>query len=211
MSIIKACVTRRGAGTVFNAVVLCAAVMLPFAVSVHAALQMLFARNLAPLFASAQGDAAIGSITPGTAAQLAAPSTARGMITLTGWSQQGGETVVYSAVGQRIVLATLTTAGLSHRKVMQTTHDAYGNTWDHVQVTGYVDSTNLVPDVNTVWSAARQLYAARCSACHALRATTDFTANQWPGVLETMIKRAALNPEQAALIRQYLQTHAGAP
>jgi hypothetical protein len=172
---------------------------------------MVFARSLAPLFSSPQGGASIGSITPGSAAQLAARSPARDMITLTGWSQQGGETVVYSGVGQRIVLATLTTAGLANRKVTQTTHDAYGNTWDRVQVTGYVDSTDLVPNVNTVWSAARQLYATRCSACHALHATTDFTANQWPGVLEPMIKRAALNPDQAALIRQYLQSHARAP
>lgn len=187
------------------------ALLLALGIAVQAATQNLFARELVPLFDSAQGGSAIGTVTPGTALQPAAQSAGRTSVTIDGWSQQGGETVVYSAVGQRIVLATLTSAGLSHRQVLDTTHDAYGNTWDHVQVTGFADNAELVPDVDTVWGAARQLYSTRCSACHALHATTDFTANQWPGILQTMEKNAALDPQQSALITQYLQTHARAP
>ena len=111
----------------------------------------------------------------------------------------------------KIVLATLTASGVAQRHISETAHDTYGNTWNHVQIAAYVDAAITVPDVNSVWTAAHQLYATRCSACHALHATTDFTANQWPGILQTMEKNAALDPQQAALITQYLQTHARAP
>ncbi len=187
------------------------AVLLAIGVIAQAATQTLFARELTPLFGDAQDGTAIGNVTPGTPVQSAETSSGRTSITMDGWAQQGGDTVIYTAVGQRIVLATLTQAGLAHRQILDTARDAYGNTWNHVQVTGFADSGEFVPDVNVVWTAAHQLYSTRCSACHALHATTDFTANQWPGILQTMEKNAALDPQQSALITQYLQTHARAP
>jgi hypothetical protein len=40
-----------------------------------------------------------------------------------------------------------------------------------------------------------------------LHNTDEFNANQWPQILKTMAKNAALQPDQIALITQYLQTH----
>lgn len=75
-------------------------------------------------------------------------------------------------------------------------------------MSGYVPSAGLTPDQESVWAAAKALFSKRCSACHALHHTTEFTANQWPTILKTMTKNAALQPDQAALVTQYLQTHA---
>lgn len=191
--------------------VLFGALLFAQGVVAEGASQQAFVRVLIPLFGSAAGGVSIGSVTPGTAVKITAPAVARDSITIDGWSQQSADTVIYSAVGQRIVLTTLTPAGLSHRKVLDATHDTYGNVWNHVQISGYADSSSLVPNVSTVWTAAHQLYSTRCSACHALHATTDFSANQWPGILKVMGKNAALTPQDTALITQYLQTHGRAP
>lgn len=166
-----------------------------------------FANSLVPLYADAQGSVVLGTISPGTPLQTSGGG-ARSAVTLDGWSPDGAESVVDAAVGQRVVLATMSAPAIAHRNVLDQTTDAYGSKWSHVQFTGYVDATHLVPNVDTVWQSAKQLYSTRCSACHSLHSPSEFTANQWPGILQVMGKNAALDPSQAALITHYLQAHA---
>ena len=166
-----------------------------------------FANGLIPMYANAQGGDVLGMVDPGTSLQ-ANGSGARSAVTLDGWSPDGAESIVYAAVGQRVVLATMNAPALTNRSVLSKTTDAYGKAWSDVQFSGWVDSTHLVPSVDTVWQSAQQLYATRCSACHSLHKPTEFTANQWPGILQVMVKNAALEPTQAALITRYLQAHA---
>ncbi len=173
----------------------------------------MFTQNVTPLYASVQGKEVIGSISPGTAVALnGAPQRAgaRDGVSVDGWSAQGAESVVDVAVGQRIVLTTLSAEAVSQETTIETQRDSYGTVWKHVKLAGFVGSEHLVPDVATVWTSAQKLYSTRCTACHALHAPTEFTANQWPGVLRTMVRNAALDPEEAALVTRYLQAHARA-
>jgi len=171
----------------------------------------MYAQDVTPLYEGIHGGAAIGSITPGTAVTPSVGPQAGGVreaVIVEGWSAQGAGSVLYAAPDQRIILATLTAGAVTQRKLLEQRRDDYGTVWKHVQISGYVSSKHLVPDVATVWSAGQELYDARCSACHALHAPTEFTANQWPGILQTMVKNAALDPEQATLVTRYLQAHA---
>ncbi len=168
----------------------------------------LYATATAPLYADPAGHKTEGSLTPGTAVATTGPAAqALVPVAVEGWSQEGDASTVFAAPGQRIVLAELA-SGTPAPKVLATRKDAYDNVWNQVKITGFVAATALVADQNTVWAQAQKLYSTRCSACHALHNPNEFTANQWPKILGTMAKNAALQPAEAALVTQYLQTHA---
>jgi hypothetical protein len=170
--------------------------------------QPLYAAGSVPLYAAAADHSAVATITPGTALQADGPA-ASGMLVVTveAWSQDGADSTLFAAAGRRIVLARLKD-GAARPPVLATVTDPYGNVWHQVRLMGFAPTADLVPDQQSIWGKARALYSKRCSACHALHRTNEFTANQWPTILKTMSKNAALQPDQAALIIQYLQTHA---
>jgi hypothetical protein len=169
-----------------------------------------YAMKATPIYADASGSRVVGSLTPGTPVTSAGTATGSRLqsFELDGWSQDGAETTVVAAAGRRIVYATLSSTQGVARKVLAQTKDDYDNVWDQVTLGGFVDSAALTADQATVWTRAQHLFSQRCSNCHALHATTEFTANQWPTILKTMGKNAALTPAETALITQYLQTHA---
>lgn len=174
-------------------------------------LQMYTSAAATPLYGGAQGKLVLGILTPGTPLLLATPLQAgasRVEVALQGWSLQGGGSVVYAALGKRIIMIALNTTGLSKRKATKQSTDSYGNVWREIQISGWVSAKSLTSDISTVWGAAAKIYETRCSACHALHAPNQFTANQWPSILKTMAKNAALNPDQIAFVTKYLQTHA---
>ena len=168
----------------------------------------LYTRQISPVYASTGHGTVIGSVTPGTPLQTTG-EVEHGYqpFTLGAWSQQGDDTTLFEAQGQRIVLAKLA-AKATGLKTLSTATDAYGNVWHDVTLSGYVKRSDLTPNQNMVWEKAIALYNARCSACHALHQPSEFTANQWPKILKTMTHNAALTPDDAALVTQYIQTHA---
>ncbi len=129
-------------------------------------------------------------------------------VTINGWSMKGAESVIFLAMGTRVDVAMLTDAGQKAEKVVQTKQDDYGTTWMQVSLSGVAGTDNLVDDPDALWQQAADLYAATCSACHALHAPDSYTANQWPGTLKSMIPNTALTQPQVALITKYLQYHA---
>ena len=174
-----------------------------------AAADQKYARSLATAYSTAGSK--IGDVMPGSGVAVSGTSASkRSTVVIDGWSIAGADSVIYSAIGQRIVLASFDEATMPRAKLLGEKRDSFGTTWKHVQVTVAIDTAQLTTNLASVWSAAHTLYAARCSACHALHSPTEFTANQWPSILTTMTKNAALDPAQAALVRQYLQTHARA-
>ena len=168
----------------------------------------LYAQQISPVYASSGQGVAIGSITPGTPLKTSG-EVQRGFqpFTLDAWSQQGDDTTLFAAQGQRIVLVKLA-AKATGLKTLSTATDAYGNVWHDVRLSGYIKRSDLTSNQKIVWEKAIALYNTRCSACHALHQPSEFTANQWPKILKTMTHNAALTPEDAALVTQYIQTRA---
>jgi trimethylamine-N-oxide reductase cytochrome c-type subunit TorC len=167
----------------------------------------MYAVRALPIYGDAAGHQAIGSVTPGTPLQIAAgASDGFQSFTLDAWSRQSDAATLVAARGQRIVLATLTD-NAADLKAISTAKDDYGNTWNEVELSGFVDANGLTANQDSIWAEAVALYTRRCGSCHTLPRTTQFTANQWPAIIKTMAKNAALQPDQVALLRQYLQTH----
>lgn len=184
-----------------------------FSVSIAAesgnAAKTLYTLDISPIYANASGHGAvIGTVTPGTPLLISGKEDREFQaFTLDAWVQEGNDATLFAAQGQRIVLATLAdkSAPLNTRS---TATDAYGNVWHAVELSGFIKKNELTADQNAVWAKAIALYNTRCSACHALHHPNEFTVNQWPKILKTMTHNAALQPGDAALVTQYIQTHA---
>ncbi len=52
----------------------------------------------------------------------------------------------------------------------------------------------------------RSLYLARCSSCHQPVLPDEVPAIEWPGHVDEMKERSALNDQEAALVTRYLVT-----
>jgi trimethylamine-N-oxide reductase cytochrome c-type subunit TorC len=170
----------------------------------------MYTNQTTPLLAS-QGGPVVGSVTPGTPVMIIKEAGARVQVAVAGWSAQGAETALFAAPGQRILLANLDQPRANVRTILGQEKDSYGTVWQRVRMTGWVLRSSLVSDVSTVWKRGEQLYAARCGSCHALHPANERTANQWPGTLQSMAKRAGMTNEEASFILKYLQMHAKRP
>lgn len=149
-----------------------------------------------------------GSIPPGTPLEITRRSGGRAKVVIEGWSQEYKELELYSDVKNRIERATLARIDESLRKVVEETTDEWGSKWMKVRFEGWVDKSSLTDDVSKVWKSAIELYESRCFDCHEYRPPELLTPSQWRGTLIIMSHRAALTPEETALLRQYFQTHA---
>ncbi len=175
------------------------------------AVQNLFTKTLCPLYANRGDNNAIGSATPGTPLTVdAASPTSHGRqrVILRGWSPTAATSVLYQAPDVRIVLATFLTNNNAERTVLHQKTDSYGMVWQQVSISVWIPTTMIVNTVSVVWARAQTLYDNRCGSCHALHKPSDFTANEWPGILDAMAKNAAFDPAQTELVTKYLQTHA---
>lgn len=142
---------------IMAAAALAAGSMALFAASAARAAETVYPLATVQLYATASGGAAIGSATPGTPlAVTAAAAGGREQVMVEGWSRKGGESVVLQAPGLRILLAKLTPAAVSARKLLGQQTDSYGTVWEHVAVPVWVETNAVVNNLATVWDQARQ-------------------------------------------------------
>ena len=66
----------------------------------------------------------------------------------------------------------------------------------------------MISDADALWSYAGDLYENSCSVCHSAPDAGHFMANQWIGVLKSMIRYTALSKSEVRLLQKYLQFNA---
>jgi trimethylamine-N-oxide reductase cytochrome c-type subunit TorC len=145
-----------------------------------------------PLLDGAAGKP-IGSLGPAAALDIGDQSGSSTHVTLHGWFAAGSTAIVYSAPDKPIVALSGFTG-----------HAVTGAA-QAVTIDGWVATSALVDDVQTVWKTASALYAQKCGQCHALHPANAYSADQWPAVMKTQADNAALDPGQTALLTTYLQ------
>jgi hypothetical protein len=151
--------------------------------------------------------ATLGTITPGSKVAIQSTSSGASLVTINGWQPKSAPTVVFDNVDSQVVVVRLSGKS-SNVKIVGSKKDPYGAAWNQVQVSGAIDATALVASVTPVWNGAAKFYGQKCSQCHTLHQPTEFTANQWPGVVASMEHNAALSGDQLDLVVRYLQAHA---
>jgi trimethylamine-N-oxide reductase (cytochrome c), cytochrome c-type subunit TorC len=153
----------------------------------------------------------LATLMPGTQVKIVETEADRVRVQLEAWAQDVYPVGLMKAVGERILFAELTKPGLERRTAIDQFEDPYGERWDKVRIDGWVKKLGLALESKVVWDLADRIYSSRCGSCHAPHATTEFTANQWPGNLDAMADYGGLMDEQFALVKQHLQVHAKPP
>lgn len=86
--------------------------------------------------------------------------------------------------------------------------DEYGEIWHEVEGIVDIKSAVLTQDISTLNEKAKTTYEQTCSMCHRLHAPKDFTVNQWPHQVESMMTEIPLELPVKELIVKYLQHNA---
>lgn len=54
----------------------------------------------------------------------------------------------------------------------------------------------------------QQTYTTKCGRCHGLKVTTDYTADRWIGIMESMAPKAHLDAAEKENVLVYVKTNA---
>lgn len=130
-------------------------------------------------------------------------------ISLKGWYQEGAKRVLYALPGKRIFTLVLgRSAAAEPRDLTSQTDGDTGLTWTEAVFEGWIQDQAITDDLDSIWSAAWDLFATRCTVCHQRRIPDKYTANQWGALLKVMGPRTGLPKDDQQLILKYLQHHA---
>lgn len=129
-------------------------------------------------------------------------------VEIEGFAKEGVNQAVYFVEGKRILVAGLSKSSKFDLKTISSSKDDSGKTWNKVKFIAYTKDENLVKDLDTLYKTAQTTFAENCAMCHPAHPAHEFTANQWPSIVKSMVNRTAMTKEQNYLVTQYLQKHA---
>jgi hypothetical protein len=163
-----------------------------------------------PVFLSPGDSKSCGVLEPAAEVKVMGHKPGWYEVSMEGWQPATSRSVVYALEGIRIRKALLEECVQGNVKVLKTVTDPYTEQeWRQIQVTGmWIPEKDLDSALDSIWSDASSWYTKSCSVCHALHAPSQYTANQWPGILKSMSTRTSLSKEQIAWIEKYLQYNA---
>ncbi|MCW9697839.1 NapC/NirT family cytochrome c [Avibacterium sp. 20-129] len=126
--------------------------------------------------------------------------------TLSGWQQEGAESVVYMDLGKRIMVALLENVAQEKVQVIRSVYDEVtAANWKEIRLPIVVPKSNLTADLTALNQFGKNLNETYCSGCHAPISADHYTANQWIGVVNSMKDRTSLSDDDVRTLTIYLQ------
>lgn len=162
-----------------------------------------------PFFNEKGETKAAGQLLPATRLEILDQTDGWLRASVSGWRQEGAESVIYGAKGQRILTAVMAKPTIERSTVGTPELEAdTGQTWMPVSLEVWLPTENVAGDLTPVWAYARSLYTNDCATCHTAHTPDHFLANQWIGQLKSMERFSQLNKDQNRLVLKFLQYHA---
>ncbi|MGG7073446.1 cytochrome C [Campylobacter sp. 9BO] len=156
------------------------------------------------VYADASSKDVIGRLLPTNAVKILAKDNGRIKIEVQGYVNPEVPSVINFSDSQRVfTLAFAKTANFKTEVIKK----GENGKWDLVKTVVYTDDADFVDDVKPMLSRAAEIYKNACGVCHGLHDTSHYKANQWPGLLKSMISRTAIDKKDEWLVIQYLQKH----
>ncbi|SFK25906.1 trimethylamine-N-oxide reductase (cytochrome c), cytochrome c-type subunit TorC [Pseudovibrio ascidiaceicola] len=163
----------------------------------------------ASIYLNDEDSKAAGRVLPATTVEPVDSGGKRVKVKVSGWSQKGAEKIIYAMQGQRIFNTALSKTAVPLVDRGETiTLESTGQEWTAVSFTGFMDKKNMISEDKALWSYAGDLYENSCSVCHNAPSPSHFMANQWIGVLKSMVRYTALSKDEQRLLQRYLQLNA---
>jgi len=164
---------------------------------------------LEPLsLALSAGGEPIGEMVAGLPVRIEAIEKEFARVELAGWRREGQENKLYMRQGQRIKLATIDPSEVDGLRRLGSVEDATtGQIWTEVRLDAWVPTTGFLRDAKPLWATVGRLYEDNCSLCHALHPPDEYSANNWIGHMNSMVRMTPLTGKEAALLLTWLQTN----
>jgi trimethylamine-N-oxide reductase cytochrome c-type subunit TorC len=168
----------------------------------------LYAIGSVPLLLG-DSDESAGELAASTAVTVRAVDQGRLTLELTGWQREDSPELLYQRFGKRILAATLTETARARLESLETaTDDDTGDQWMRVRLLVGAAPGRFVSSRAPLWTLAARIADDNCTLCHALKPPGIAKADAWIGHLNAMKRLTALDGEEVALLRAYLQNHA---
>lgn len=163
-----------------------------------------FVTQNTPLFAEASESSPLGELIIAAEVKELSKSGSFSEVEFVGFIPEGS-TIVYEKSGMLIIGFEANSASIL--KVLGKKTDEYGSVWINVSAKGFVKSNTLSSDKSKILATGKTLFQAKCSTCHALHPESEFDANVWPSILESMGAQAGLSKPEKQSIEKYLQNY----
>ena len=161
-----------------------------------------------PLSTSISGEP-LGTLAAGFPVEILSLENDVARIELSGWQREGPDNKLYVRQGARIGKATITPTEALEMRTVRSVEDAKtGQMWSEVRLKAWVKTDGFMHDPRPLWDAVERMYEDNCSLCHALRAPSEYSANNWIGHVKSMTRMTPLTRQEAALLLVWLQTNA---
>jgi cytochrome c553 len=102
-------------------------------------------------------------------------------------------TILVWGCAKKVTTAASTSGGSSNTAVVNTSTDA-------------VSAAPVIAKSSEM--LGQQTYIAKCGRCHGLKVTTDYTADRWVGIMESMAPKAHLDATEKENVLVYVKTNA---
>ena len=175
--------------------------------SIYAKQNEVFAKISSPVFLNSTLTKTIGTVQTATPLNIIKEKNSSLLVKVMGWSAEGSETIIFKKVGERVIYAILDENSVKDIKIIKTVLDDYETPWNQVTINLWIKKENAVKDINIIWDEASALFNGRCGGCHPVPDLHHFTANQWPGIINSMKNRAGLMPNEFQSVVKYVQNH----
>lgn len=157
------------------------------------------------LFESRDDGSQIARILPGTQLQVLDREGAWRKVQISGFQPPDVEQVIYRNAGKRIIAATIADTQQLKPLSGAAVNDAG---WNQRKITGWINAEGMVDEIQPIWDYGEELNNAYCGSCHAVMGPEDYTANQWPAMVNAYADRTSISDADKLLLTFYLQTHA---
>lgn len=149
----------------------------------------------------------VGRLLPTVEVEILEKIGNKSKVSFVGYIQDGVENAIYFVPNRRILVAGITKNTEFDYEVVDTIEDN-GVVWKKIKATFMSDEDEFTKDVDSLYKKANTMYVDNCSICHALHDKREFSANQWPSVVNSMLSRTAISKEDSYILIQYLQKNA---
>lgn len=157
------------------------------------------------LFEHQDDSTPIARILPSTRLEVTDHDGAWRQVRIEGYQPPDVDQVIYRHPGKRILAVTL--AGSGKELVTREAGDNDAD-WERTNIAGWVKTGAMVANAQPLWNYGEELNNAYCGSCHTVKGPKDYTANQWPGMVDAYADRTSISDSDKALLTFYLQTHA---
>jgi nitrate/TMAO reductase-like tetraheme cytochrome c subunit len=170
--------------------------------------ETMYTSSVKNLFESSDSTSSKGRLLPTSKVKILETKGDNIKIELEGFMKDGVDSAVYFSQGKRILIAGLSKSSNFDFKTISTTKDEEGVEWKKVTFTAFTKNDNLTEDLDALYAQAQTVFGNNCAMCHPAHPASEFTANQWPSIVKSMINRTAMTKDENYLVTQYLQKHA---